>query len=266
MNKIDLAIERLKIFEPKDGYYLAFSGGKDSVVIKHLAIMAGVKFDAHYNVTTIDPPELIYFIKEHHSDVVWNRPKMPFLSRMVEKGFPPLRHMRWCCKEYKERGGSGRTVVTGVRAQESKKRASRNMVDTCYSDNTRHFLHPIIDWTHDDVWNFIREHNLPYCKLYDEGWKRIGCLFCPNRYDKSKEILRYPKFFSAFQKAFERLYDKRKTGLTPLNKWKSGEEFFYWWLGDVSLKKTNIGGNQIMIPFNECTEDEIRVVFEHEVE
>ena len=50
IDKVTRSIERLKTFEPPEGYYLAFSGGKDSVVIKHLADMAGVKYDAHYNL------------------------------------------------------------------------------------------------------------------------------------------------------------------------------------------------------------------------
>ena len=67
--KLEVAIQRLKTFEPSEGYYLAFSGGKDSVVIKALADMAGVKYDAHYNVTSVDPPELVRFIKEKYPDV-----------------------------------------------------------------------------------------------------------------------------------------------------------------------------------------------------
>ena len=69
INKVNLSIKRLKEFEPKEGYYLAFSGGKDSIVIKKLAEIAGVRFDSHYNNTTIDPPELIYFIRKFHPDV-----------------------------------------------------------------------------------------------------------------------------------------------------------------------------------------------------
>jgi len=78
-DKVEEAIERLRVFEPPEGYFGAFSGGKDSCVIKELAGMVGVKVDWHYNVTTIDPPELIYFIRKHHSDVVWDRPEKPFL-------------------------------------------------------------------------------------------------------------------------------------------------------------------------------------------
>lgn len=63
IDKVQTAIDRLRAFEPEEGYYLAFSGGKDSVVIKAIADMAGVKYDAHYNATTVDPPELVRFIK-----------------------------------------------------------------------------------------------------------------------------------------------------------------------------------------------------------
>ena len=60
-DKVQIAIERLRAFEPSEGYYVAFSGGKDSQVVYHLCKEAGVKFDAHYNHTTVDPPEVIYF-------------------------------------------------------------------------------------------------------------------------------------------------------------------------------------------------------------
>ena len=51
--KVENAIKRLQSFEPPEGYYVAFSGGKDSQCIYHLCQMAGVKFDAYYNVTSV---------------------------------------------------------------------------------------------------------------------------------------------------------------------------------------------------------------------
>ena len=62
-DKVQTAIKRLQTFEPPEGYYLAFSGGKDSVVVKALADMANVKYDAHYALTSVDPPELVHFVK-----------------------------------------------------------------------------------------------------------------------------------------------------------------------------------------------------------
>lgn len=73
--KVKASIERMKAFEPAGGYLLAFSGGKDSVVLKALADMAGVKYRAYYTVTGIDPPELVYFVRDKHKDVEWDIPK-----------------------------------------------------------------------------------------------------------------------------------------------------------------------------------------------
>ncbi|HET6456314.1 MAG TPA: phosphoadenosine phosphosulfate reductase, partial [Armatimonadota bacterium] len=65
---VDVAVERIRTFEPPEGYWLAFSGGKDSVVLKALADISGVKYEPHYSVTGIDPPELVRFIRDIHPD------------------------------------------------------------------------------------------------------------------------------------------------------------------------------------------------------
>ena len=111
IDKVEKAIKRLQLYEPPEGYYLCFSGGKDSVVIKALADMAGVKYDAHYNVTSVDPPELVRFIKreypevifEHHYDKNGNRITM--WSLIASKQMPPTRLARYCCAYLKESGG-----------------------------------------------------------------------------------------------------------------------------------------------------------------
>ena len=51
-DKVKIAQERLKAFEPSEGYYVADSGGKDSACVLALCKMAGVRFDSHYNITT----------------------------------------------------------------------------------------------------------------------------------------------------------------------------------------------------------------------
>ena len=238
-DKISTAIERLKYFEPPEGYYLAFSGGKDSAVIKALADMAMVKYDAHHNLTTIDPPELIYFIRKYHGDVIIDRPEKHLLTRMIEQNIPPMRNMRWCCAEYKERGGTGRLVITGIRKAESVKRRRRALTEQCLTDRSKKLFNPIVDWTEDDVWQFIRENDLPYCSLYDEGWKRIGCLFCPCAgKHRLIEAERYPRYVKMFIKAFELLYIKQKSKGNPIvSRWKSGEENFWWWLKDDRKRK-----------------------------
>ncbi len=234
-DKVEDAIERLKMFEPPEGYYLAFSGGKDSQCIYHLAKMAGVKFDAHYAVTTIDPPELIYFIKKKYPGVIWERPQIPLLKLIETKGFPTAQN-RWCCDLYKERGGSGRRVVTGIRKEESKKRNGRSMVETCFKDKSKTYLNPIIDWTEKDVWEFIMEFSLEYCCLYDPpyNFSRLGCVMCPRAWlgIRRRHSLIYPRYVKAYMKAFENLFNNNHR--ESMKRWKSGSEMFEWWLYDMS--------------------------------
>ena len=126
--KVKASIDRLKAFEPEEGYYLEFSGGKDSVVCKALCDMAGVKYDATYRVTSVDPPELVRFIKDKHPDVVREVPRdkegkpITMWNLIPKKLMPPTMIVRYCCKYLKENGGDGRKVVTGVRWAESLKR------------------------------------------------------------------------------------------------------------------------------------------------
>ena len=77
-------------------------------------------------------------------------------------------------------------------------------------------LNPIIDWTTEEVWEFIHEYNVPYCKLYDEGFKRLGCIGCPmgTVEHRKAELERYPKYRQAYMKAFERMIAARDRGGT----------------------------------------------------
>ena len=145
VDKVQLAINRLRLHEPKEGYYVAFSGGKDSCVVLDLCKRAGVKYDAHYALTTVDPPEVIYFIRRYHPDAWENRirPETSMWNLIPKKRMPPTQRVRYCCKYFKERGGEGRFVVTGVRHQESAKRAKRRLVETCTGHSGKRFIHPI---------------------------------------------------------------------------------------------------------------------------
>lgn len=142
--KVNKSIERLKAFEPPEGYYLAFSGGKDSVVCKALLDMSGCKYDATYRVTSVDPPELVRFIKEKHPDVIRSIPHysddyknhklagkpITMWNLIPEKLMPPTRLVRYCCTSLKESGGDGRMTVTGVRWEESYKRKQNHGIVT----------------------------------------------------------------------------------------------------------------------------------------
>jgi phosphoadenosine phosphosulfate reductase len=222
---------------------LAFSGGKDSIVLKRLAELSGLPFRCYYAVTTIDPPELIYYIREHHPDTVWIRPKKgPFFQRLAQKG-PPSRSVRWCCYEFKESRIPFAWRALGVRAEESKSRKQNWKVFTPFTDGSI-CICPILYWTDDDVWTFIRQQGLPYCCLYDEGWTRLGCIGCPLSGVKQqlREFRRWPRYAQLWRRGVIRYYDDHhgKMNNRGVPYWidrpeqaacfQDGAGYFRWWL------------------------------------
>lgn len=227
-------------YDQEDGFYLAFSGGKDSQALLHMAQLAGVKFRAHMNLTSVDPPEMIRFVRTNYKEVELNKPHKSIFRIAVEKQILPTQRVRWCCAEYKENAGAGKVTLIGIRRKESSRRAKRNEVEIsnrkfsgslddfeeyrqeqkakrarrrskkdgvnitnadneqtlgCINGKESLLISPIINWSERDVWEFLNDVvSVPHCSLYDEGWKRIGCIGCPmsSRKQKLFEIKRYP--------------------------------------------------------------------------
>lgn len=230
---VDRSIALLRHYEPPEGYYLAFSGGKDSIAIYRLAQMAGVQFDAHYSVTTIDPPELVQFIRREYPEVRWERSEHTMYWHIEQRGLP-TRRGRWCCDEFKERHGSGRLILTGIRADESAKRSRRPVLDPCLKDKRKTFLHAIRDWSTGEVWEFIRVQGLRYCSLYDEGFHRIGCVMCPFERKVKRSMARWPRIWENCRKAFQRRWDAGLNGdeeLEQFRRWPTADAAFEWWCG-----------------------------------
>ncbi len=121
------AIERLKKFEPDEPYYLAYSGGKDSDCIRILAELAGVKHEIHHNLTTVDAPETMQYIKAIPNMIIdkaryKDGTHITMWNLIPKKLMPPTRIARYCCEILKERGGQGKLKITGVRWAESARR------------------------------------------------------------------------------------------------------------------------------------------------
>lgn len=121
--------EKLALAYDTGGYYLAFSGGKDSQALFHIAQLAGVQFEGHMNLTSVDPPEVIRFVKREYPEVELIKPKDSIYHVALRKQLLPTKKVRWCCEEFKEKAGAGKVTLIGIRHQESRNRAKRNEVE-----------------------------------------------------------------------------------------------------------------------------------------
>ena len=72
--------------------------------------------------------------------------------------------------------GSG-AWITGIRREQSPTRASAEHVEWDERRGVWKF-NPLADWTTDDVWSYVHEHELPYNALHDDGYESIGCAPC----------------------------------------------------------------------------------------
>ena len=279
------AIEILKSFCPKEkgeNYYLCYSGGKDSDCIRILAQLADVPHEIHYNLTTVDAPETMKYIKSIPNIIIdkaffTDGTRKTMWNLIPRKLLPPTRLMRYCCQHLKEHGGKGRLKVTGVRWDESNARAENtdvikivgkekttlkqleaagvdyiqtkqggvkmsydnesvatknNFVQQCYI-NRNVSVNPIVDWTEEDVWDFLHYYNCESNPLYQCGKTRIGCIGCPMQGAKKMraDFEEYPKYKENYIRAFERMLKIRNERELPNTYgWVNGEDVFKWWL------------------------------------
>ena len=228
------------MYDSDNGYFNTFSGGKDSQALFHIVKMSGVKFKTYMSLTSVDPGDVIRFVKTEYPSVIRHKPEMSIFQRAIERTILPTMRVRWCCADFKESAGAGKVTLIGIRAEESARRARRHEVEVSnkkFSGNLDEFenwskseigrkqkkmkrklnedefsvktdnevrcingkdsilISPIFDWTEKDVWYFLNNIiKAPHCKLYDEGYKRLGCILCPMSQPKQKrmEIERFP--------------------------------------------------------------------------
>jgi phosphoadenosine phosphosulfate reductase len=188
-----------------------------------------VPVDWHYHATGIDPPELVRYILREHPDVVIDRPAINVFRECMVHGLP-TRHRRWCCKKLKEFGGAGRRSLMGIRSAESPRRAKTWGVVTMRTGK-KEVISPIIHWSDDVLWWFLREHKIAYCSLYNEGFRRLGCIGCPMVMPKQREMQfsRWPHFRRAWQKAANAHH---ATGRTTF---ASAEDLWRWWMYEEKI-------------------------------
>ena len=106
---------------------------------------------------------------------------------------------------------------------------NRRLVEHCYR-TTMTMINPILDWTDDDVWEFLNHYGCQANPLYQCGKKRIGCIGCPMQSATRRiaDFERYPKYKNLYIKAFDRMLAAHPE---KEYRWKNGVDVFDWWTG-----------------------------------
>ena len=219
--------------ENLDGQHVlvCFSGGKDSIVTETLVKMSGISYSLNSTLTGIDPPQVTRFIHRHYPDCTFVRPHQSFWHLLTTHNPPggTGRCIKWCCTKIKENPSNVIPIkhrILGIRAEESPARAKYGRVSQV-KDQIHYY--PILHWKEWHLWEFIESHGLPYPKLYDEGFNRIGCVVCPNhhnRHDLYRD--RWPNHFKCFEK-YVRIWWHKRQGQGRIMFHDSPEDFLRDW-------------------------------------
>jgi phosphoadenylyl-sulfate reductase (thioredoxin) len=200
---------------------LAFSGGKDSLVILHMALDINPDIPVIYNNTTVEFPETLQYVnqlKEEWSiNLHMTKNDCSFFQATKEKGWATHEN-RWCCKPFKEEPAyqfmvqSGYNAeITGTTRTESIYRRSLRPIKMPNKNPMIIRVNPIYDWNEWEVWRYIKENSIPHNPLYEQGYRRIGCWCCPlNGPSHYRRLARtHPKLYS-FLNSFEPLHPSLK--------------------------------------------------------
>lgn len=247
--------------------------------------MAGVRHEIRHNLTTVDAPETVQYVKSIPG-VIINRPQMTMWELIVSKKMPPTRLARYCCNYFKEAGGKGMVKITGVRWAESlrrkqtaglvriigkpkstqKKAQEENanfhitrqggLVLNDDNDESRRvveqcyrttstMVNPIVDWDDNEVWEFLRHYGCESNPLYQCGYKRIGCIGCPMA-GKKERVAEFAAY-PTYYRAYIRAFDKMLENMPH----KSTASHICQWTDGESVMRWWLGENTAQITFDD---------------
>lgn len=116
-------------YDPDKGFFVGVSFGKDSQALYHMMQLCNVPFHAYFSPTSVDPAEVIRFGRKNYPEVEFTKIDKSIFDVFREMKVLPSMKIRWCCAYFKEKGGEGKVVCTGVRKAESVRRSKRNEIE-----------------------------------------------------------------------------------------------------------------------------------------
>ena len=247
---------------------VCYSGGKDSDVLVELAIASGIDFEIVHSHTTADAPETVRYIRQRFKELedkgikcsiqypYYKGKRTSMWALIPQMKMPPTRLVRYCCNVLKETSGKNRAIATGVRWSESASRKnSRGFFEVNHKDKEKRIIlrddndesrrlmehcqiksrittNPILEWSEDNVWDYLHERKCEGNPLYQCSFSRVGCIGCPmagkNRWDGFSQ---YPKYKNLYINAFQKMLDSYSAEKREKrNSWKDGYDVFLWWM------------------------------------
>lgn len=218
-----------------DVFYVAFSGGKDSIVALDLVQRAlpHDKFKVLFGDTTMESPDTYQEIEKiegwcKNRGITFYRAKSNLSTDSTWRSFgPPAVTLRWCCSVHKTSpqimllqqivGNNKFTgmAFTGVRGDESLSRSEYDDISIGNKHRGQYSCHPILEWNSAELFMYIYQEDLPFNEAYKKGNSRVGCLVCPMSSGKHEYMKArcYPEQIKVFLE-----YIKETSGKTSFSK------------------------------------------------
>ena len=113
-------------------------------------------------------------------------------SRGVNLFYKSVENRRLCCQVRKTNPLNGflKTLdawITSIRADQTEQRADSTKFEIDYLHGRMLKINPILDWTTDQVWDYIKRNDVPYNKLHDMGYPSIGCAPCTRAIEEGED-------------------------------------------------------------------------------
>jgi phosphoadenosine phosphosulfate reductase len=168
---------------PVKSIAVAWTGGKDSTVLLHLVrevFKKKIPFKIFFNDSTLEFKEIYTFVKKLKKDwkldLLWVK-HLPEDLKTYKKAknneekmeimrIAKINAINFALKKYKIKA-----FMSGIRLDEHKARSKEKF----FSKRPTHYrVHPILKFTINDIWEYIKKYKVPYVSLYDKGYKSLG--------------------------------------------------------------------------------------------